>query len=140
MVFCFLNLAFFYFWYVQVLVFSGSAFETTPSCSKQSISQCATGLKGYGPVGVPTSPLGVDANCPGFSTDPTIYVQVRNHQIGYTRTSLGGTTHYLVPLSQVIGGVKWESVVFFIWILNVQILTSVTSVTKNLFIYKYCYE
>ena len=33
--------------------------------SNRSISQCAAGSKGYGPVGVPTSWPPTDANCPG---------------------------------------------------------------------------
>ena len=39
--------------------------ETTPSCSIQSMSQCGTGLKGYCPVGVPTSWPSTDASSSG---------------------------------------------------------------------------
>ena len=70
-------------------------YETTPSSSNQSISQCAAGLKGYGPVGVPTSPLWVDANLfwivnwshnSSPSEIPT--------KSGSTRTSLGVTVQF----------------------------------------------
>ena len=46
-------------------------------CGNQSIRQCAAGPKGYSPVGVPTNPPWVDANCSGSPTGPTIQVQVR---------------------------------------------------------------